>query len=106
MTTNFTPGPWHVLRPSVTDNGCYKVSDAADSFVAVVHGFALKIDERTPGNASLIAASPRLLSALEDFLANCRCHICPPCGDCVEHGHMREIFKNGREAVKQALGEI
>ena len=25
---------------------------------------------------------------------NCSCHICPPCNDCVDHGHTRELVEH------------
>lgn len=53
-------------RPFATDGACYKVSDSLDTFVAIIHGFNLELDEKTGANAQLIAAAPDLYSALEE----------------------------------------
>lgn len=31
---------------------------------------------------------------------NCSCHINPPCSDCVEHGHLREIMQSAETLIK------
>ena len=34
--------------------------------------------------------------------ANCSCHLSPPCGDCVEHGHARGVIENARLILRGA----
>ena len=62
-------------------------------------------------NAHLIAAAPDLLAALENLMdqvsppdANCRCHIAPPCNDCVEWAATREAMDDARAAIAKARG--
>jgi len=50
-----------------------------------------------------------LLTMLEEFVANtevpernCSCHISPPCNDCVEYGHMRQLLLEARAAIAKA----
>jgi hypothetical protein len=33
---------------------------------------------------------------------NCRCHISPPCNDCVNHASIREAIEYSRKIIKQA----
>lgn len=35
---------------------------------------------------------------------NCSCHISPPCGDCVDYGGLREMFKAVDSAIAKAEG--
>lgn len=32
---------------------------------------------------------------------DCRCHISPPCSDCVDHAFTREMFENARSALSR-----
>ena len=51
-----------------------------------------------------------LANALRGFLdaveepppPNCSCHINPPCHDCTEYAHLREVFADARRALKNA----
>ena len=50
----------------------------------------------------------RLIELLERFAdeddtpeKNCSCHISPPCGDCVDYSHLRELYADARKAIKQ-----
>lgn len=65
MTAKHTPGPWRVLRPSTGIDYNWHVTDEMDTFVAHVFGFSHAVDEQSRINASLIAAAPDLLDALE-----------------------------------------
>lgn len=65
MTTQHTPGPWRVLRPSSGVDHNWHVTDEMDTFVAHVFGFSHAVDEQSRINACLIAAAPDLLDALE-----------------------------------------
>ncbi|MDE1907619.1 MAG: hypothetical protein KGH75_14330, partial [Rhodospirillales bacterium] len=46
----------------------WHVTDAGDTFVAHVFGFAHSVDEQSRINARLIASAPELLDALRDVL--------------------------------------
>lgn len=65
MTAKHTPGPWRVLRPSKGIDYNWHVTDETDTFVAHVFGFSHAVDEQSRINATLIAAAPDLLDALE-----------------------------------------
>lgn len=65
-----------------------------------------------PADARVLATAPSMLDLLEEFVdntyipdANCSCHLAPPCNDCVEHGHMREIMSNAKALIAQVRGE-
>ena len=72
------------------------------------------IAERDALQAQLAAAQGQSLPILqvsafvEGFLdeveeppeRNCRCHISPPCNDCVDHSCLRELFLDARRLVK------
>lgn len=52
------------------------------------------------------AVMAETVEVLQDFVGNdetpepnCSCHLCPPCGDCVDHGWMRELMKNAVAAI-------
>lgn len=55
----------------------------------------------------------QLLNALEYILEtteppprkNCRCHINPPCSDCVDYGALREAIEYAQQAIAKAKGE-
>lgn len=108
MTANFTHGPWELHESGAIVGP--KIDDKPIWLRPVIARFETGVKRE---DALLMAAAPNVLTALQDFLehmeqppeANCRCHLSPPCNDCVEHGHMRELFKNGWAAVKQARGE-
>lgn len=42
-----------------------------------------------------------LLELIDVPEANCSCHVAPPCGDCVEHGAMREAVVAARIALEE-----
>lgn len=78
MTTNHTPGPWRALseecdKPYIRIRGTklggrYKV---ANVLTPVYDGVHQREAEETRANASLIAAAPELLAALEAWQAVC-----------------------------------
>jgi hypothetical protein len=37
--------------------------------------------------------------------ANCRCHLSPPCGDCLKYSGLREAWEFARAAIAKATGE-
>jgi len=37
---------------------------------------------------------------------NCRCHIDPPCSDCIEYRGLREAINFARKAIAKAKGEV
>lgn len=53
----------------------------------------------------------RTQGVIEDLLAlvedpperncSCRCHISPPCSDCVDWSHIREVRFNAKEVLQQ-----
>lgn len=65
-----------------------------------------------PADARVMAAAPSMLNLLEEFVenvyvpdANCSCHLAPPCSDCVEHGHIREILGNAKALIAEVKGD-
>jgi len=63
------------------------------------------------GPASSIASDERLTGLVEELLDNlyvpepdCRCHLSPPCNDCVENGGLREIVAAVRRALDARKG--
>jgi len=44
-----------------------------------------------------------LADQLEGFIPekDCRCHLSPPCNDCVEFGYMRELLDTVRSSAKR-----
>lgn len=55
--------------------------------------------------------SERLSATMEDMIdaigvpdANCSCHLHPPCGDCVEYGHLRELIEHSRKLIAAMEG--
>lgn len=56
--------------------------------------------------ADVAAQRDRLRVALEELISddttpepNCSCHISPPCGDCFEHAHRRELISFAKAAL-------
>ena len=95
-----TPGPWHINH---TDDGLEVL--AGDLLIATINGSTedvevVGLDERTTDvNASLIAASPDLLAALERVLelgerAN------------LFHWEDAELIGQARAAVAKAMGKV
>ena len=113
MTAKHTPGPWHIGKGIPT-----RVYNYEGHLVATVPE-GLKWSELPDGelslykaNAHLIAAAPELLGALKSMLeiapelppAECRCHISPPCSDCVNYAGEREIYAEAVAAIAKAAG--
>lgn len=67
MSESFTPGPWRLLPPSVGVDANWHVTDAGDTFVAHVFGFAHGVTEQSRINAALIASAPELFEALSSI---------------------------------------
>lgn len=119
MNMKHTPGPWFA------DIGrCYGHPAAYTPNIPinpVVLGRPINISiAKIPrsgleaeANARLMAASPSLLAALEMMVESsieppapdCRCHLSPPCNDCVENLGLREAFEYARAAMAQATGD-
>ena len=108
--SKLTPGPWyaHPLTLQVVDKKMWFDEDGAR------HGDTptMVIDCNSLADTHLIAAAPELLAALEMMLeavpeppeANCSCHLCAPCGDCVEYSGEREAFEFAKDAIAKAKG--
>ena len=65
---NHTPGPWEL---GYSDLGSQIIS-SADGYVAVVHYWS-RPEQEMKANARLIAASPDLLEACEEFVRKVEC---------------------------------
>ena len=107
-----TPGPWKPMGRM--DHGMLPhTAVAAKTLIARVYSEAFGDIENETANARVIAAAPSMLDLLEEFVenvyvleANCSCHLAPPCNDCVEHGHIREILGNAKALIAEVKGEI
>lgn len=46
-----------------------------------------------------------LLESLVDLIVvpdvNCSCHLHPPCSDCVDNGHAREVIEEARACIRE-----
>lgn len=59
---------------------------------------------------SLEKQRDELIYLLEDVIEyvekppteNCSCHISPPCGDCVDFSHLREVLRSAEIEIKKA----
>jgi hypothetical protein len=58
-------------------------------------------DAHTPG---LIAALENLMDQVSLPDEACRCHISPPCNDCVEWSATRDAMDQARAAIAKAKG--
>ena len=64
-----------------------------------------RIDDLSAQRDELLVALEMMLEIVnEPPEANCSCHICAPCGDCVEHSGEREAFELAKYAVAKAKG--
>ncbi|HBU17053.1 hypothetical protein [Hydrogenophaga sp.] len=111
MNAQHTPGPWTISE-------LYASGEKSDQYIFIEPGVAV-IERKIEGqdqcdmpDAHLIAAAPSLLAALEMMVErsidppapDCRCHISPPCNDCVENWGLREAFEYARAAIAKATG--
>lgn len=94
MTTQHTPGPWHVDECD-TDARTY-IQSEGDNEIANIQWGALKPDQWEQANARLIAAAPTMLDALsviEDWIMS---------DDTLDtNGH---ILRLARAAIAKARG--
>ena len=98
MTAKHTPGPWRVLRPGPGIDYNWHVTDEMDTFVAHVFGFSHAVDEQSRINASLIAAAPDLLEALQSLVDMDVAYLRGP--------KVAEAVKNALAAIDKATGGI
>jgi len=107
-----TPGPWRVGHGNtvVADSEIGTYADADN--IAAYGGALIAESIRTAANARLMAAAPSLLATLELLVdlvyvpdADCRCHVAPPCNDCVEYSGLREALDAARAAIAKATGK-
>ncbi len=103
MTTQHTPGPWHIGL-----DGMSIVADAGDS----PHGIPIRpcvatVKRRLDGteaNARLIATAPDLLEALQEYLDWHRANFALPSGN-LEDPDQTALAKKGSAAIAKARGE-
>ncbi len=90
-----TPGPWHTFAPD-PDAGWLDI--ASPDGTVIVGNEGIRLDEATEANASLIAAAPDLLEALEkarqdiNWMLNSRQFLNP------------DVFKYLDSAIAKATG--
>ena len=116
--TEHTPGPW-AMTVGRDGDGWLEDVTVSHGIVAVHHsnlGFGIdvndnRVDNQIIANARLIAASPDLMAALENLMGQvsppdpaCRCHISPPCNDCVEWSATRDAMDQALAAIAKAKG--
>lgn len=114
------PGPWTLGTPETEDhqptpNGTWIDINAKGHAGIARVVWRMEDDERSPrmeANARVMVAAPSMMDLLEEFVenvyvpdANCSCHLAPPCSDCVEHGHIREILSNAKALIAEVKGE-
>ena len=100
------------------EHGVEKACDDAEAQVVAwletINGIDALIEQaRIAERAACAATAPDLLWALETIIdaspeppeANCSCHICPPCRDCVDYEELREAYRYVRAAIAKAAGE-
>lgn len=113
MSAKHTPGPWNCGRGRPTrvySDGCLVATIPEDD--TPFEASWPERRERYEADARLIAAAPELLYALKSMLeiapdlppAECRCHISPPCSDCVNYAGEREIYAEAVAAIAKAEG--
>ena len=98
-----------------SDHGVEKACEDAESQVVAwletINGIDALIEQaRIAERAACAATAPDLLWALETIIdaspeppeANCSCHICPPCRDCVDYEELREAYRYVRAAIAKA----
>lgn len=71
----------------------------------------VQASKEAPADLSAMALAELVLEHLADAeppARDCRCHISPPCSDCVDHGPAREVFDMAREILssKPSVAEI
>ena len=97
------------------EHGVEKACDDAEAQVVAwletINGIDALIEQaRIAERAACAATAPDLLWALETIIdaspeppeANCSCHICPPCRDCVDYEELREAYRYVRAAIAKA----
>ena len=94
----YTPGSW-ARNPDFPE-----AINAGDKHVAMANKFQSPNSKMTvwgeeyEANATLIAAAPELLEALECLIHDVECEIEP-------HGRMIDAFSNAKNAIAKAKGE-
>ena len=113
----YTPGPWKILRHDLGDEEIFFVpveilAGNGKLVVAYEGGLAPAAQEWTveeiEANASLIAAAPDMLRALEEVMGELDVEglPCPLCGRDLTIGHRRNcIWHVVASAVRKARGE-
>ena len=97
------------------EHGVEKACDDAEAqvvtWIDTISGIDSLIEQaRIAERAACAATAPDLLWALETIIdaspeppeANCSCHICPPCRDCVDYEELREAYRYVRAAIAKA----
>lgn len=78
------------------------IDNGPSSVSALANNLALAMKERN----RLLAACELVLENITAPEKNCRCHVAPPCNDCVENEGKREALKAVREAVDEATSPL
>lgn len=104
MSTQHTPGPWHVEKQRAPNGGVfYDVTEenrqAHDRIAMVGPWTASRDGYEAESNARLIAAAPELLAMLRAYAADCICQ-----HDSIRHPDGCGACEDARELIARAGG--
>lgn len=110
MKVDYTKGPWffrHVEDQNMISihlrDGDDEVEDTTICGIWGIGHEAFQKDKERVANASLIAAAPELLEALEKCIAYIPAFI-QICGQPFENEHGREVYDKAKAAINKAKG--
>lgn len=105
MDRKHTPGPWRIGTPG--PNGCYTIGTERGLMTAMIaHSISEpgQVDE-AKANASLIAAAPDLLKALERIAREHDCGCVPCVGSCRSQEALEITVEEIQEIARSAISK-
>lgn len=89
-------------------NACEGIEiESIEELAAMGHGVASLIvygDDVKRERDALAQALKNLVDDDETPEPNCSCHVAPPCGDCTDYAHRRELIAAAKEALAKIGG--